>query len=104
MVKENYRQGDVEILPLKSSPIPKKAVRVDSKILAQGEVTGHHHGFSQDAAVVCYKDGSDMFIDVQDESVLFHQEHNVFPIPLGTYKVLIARELDEMAEAHRVSD
>lgn len=98
----NLRQGDVALR--KITNIPRQAKKIENRILAYGEITGHHHGFDMQACVQVYQDGDTKYLEVYDESVLLHQGHNVFEVPKGTYEVVRPRELDEMAVARQVSD
>jgi hypothetical protein len=86
--KVGLRQGDVLLIPTQAiQGIPKK-----SKIVAEGEITGHHHQFGANAAVNLYVTPDVQFAEVQEDSVLIHPEHENLMVPAGTYEIHIARE------------
>jgi hypothetical protein len=83
-----YRQGDVLILRV--SDIPKEAVAAKRDkgqiILAYGEVTGHSHAI-HDKAVKSFLCGDDLYLALDTECEVTHQEHGLIRLPAGKYKV-----------------
>ena len=71
--------------------IPEGAVRRKSRVLAEGEATGHAHRL--DAGAVYEKDGVLYF---RSESVvhLNHEEHGRITFKPGAYKVVRQREYE----------
>lgn len=92
-------QGDV---PMWSVPsIPDGAVPVESRVLREGEVTGHAHVVEGDAAVFAL--GSDLYLSVGvDGAVVVHEEHGTMPLAPGTYRVGGQREYDPYEQAARM--
>jgi len=102
-----FRQGDILITQVDGNSIDhgKYSIIPDSKTVALGEITGHHHTFSDNSQVLLFKDKKDgksannnnlddpTLIQVQSEMAeLEHQEHNTILLPEGTYK--ITREVE----------
>ena len=83
------RQGD--ILIVKISSIPENATKRKSRVLAEGEATGHLHEL--DSGEVYEKDGV-LYFRVSNEkpSTLLHPEHKVIIFEPGAYKVVQQRE------------
>lgn len=91
---EYYQQGDVLLKVVKS--IPEKVEVVKSKIVAEGEVTGHMHRIiDNDSTVYVTKEGN-IFVDVAKEAIITHDEHNTISLPTGKYQVGIVREFDPL--------
>ena len=83
------RQGD--ILIVKISNIPEDATKRKSRVLAEGEVTGHLHEL--DSGEVYEKDGVLYFrVSSEKPSALLHPEHKVITFEPGVYKVVHQRE------------
>ena len=86
--KEIKRQGDLLIVRVKE--IPEGAVKEDSRILAEGEATGHMHEL--DSGEV-YMKGDTLYFRVSDGATkLNHPEHKVITFEPGDYKVIRQRE------------
>jgi len=109
------RHGDVDIKPVKR--IPKSACITKSRTLAYGEKTGHHHSFEGSQILVYEADEQDTikvgseqvqvvkYLDVKQDSVLSHQEHDPLTIPKGKYAILQEREYNPFEqEIRRVLD
>jgi len=84
-----YRQGDVLILECNEAPkqneIEKDLGKGKSIRLAEGEMTGHHHTLhAAIAAAVLLKTG-DIYMKLQKEGKLQHQEHSEIILPPGQY-------------------
>lgn len=91
-----YRQGDVLIVPIQSTPVRLDAIGRDGGrvVLAHGEVTGHAHAIRADGAAL-YRDAElNVFLMVTglDPVALEHAEHDTIMIPPGQYRVVRQRE------------
>lgn len=90
-----YRQGDVLIIPISKikEDIEELKRDKDHVILAYGEVTGHAHAIKSKQATL-YKavTNDNRYLRVVEAVVLSHEEHDLIPLPLGDYKVVIQRE------------
>ena len=83
------RQGD--ILIVKVDNIPLDATKRNSRILAEGETTGHLHEL--DYGEVYEKDGVLYFkVSSEKPSTLLHPEHKAITFEPGAYKVVRQRE------------
>ncbi|MFA5145359.1 MAG: hypothetical protein WC723_05095 [Candidatus Omnitrophota bacterium] len=85
------RQGDLLIVKVNS--IPDDAVRQKSRILAEGETTGHVHELEK--GEVYEKEGI-LYFKVSDGEVstLNHPEHKAIEFEPGEYKVIRQREYE----------
>lgn len=100
------RQGDVLLKPVSKIPTDAKPVRrVGGRlILAEGEVTGHHHAI-RDAGVGLLELGERRFLQVPETGAqLKHEEHTKIDVAPGLYEVVIQREYDDAEEWRRVAD
>lgn len=95
-----WRQGD--LLIVKVTDIPEKAVRKENRVLAEGEATGHMHEL--DSGDV-YALGESLYFRVSESerTVLKHPEHGPIAFEPGEYKVIRQREY-EPAGWRRVAD
>ena len=85
------RQGDLLIVKVNS--IPDDAVRQKSRILAEGEATGHMHELEK--GEVYEKEGILYFrVSDGDVSTLNHPEHKAIEFEPGEYKVIRQREYE----------
>lgn len=82
-----YRQGD--ILIRKIDLIPKEAKKIDNRILAHGEATGHTHSLID--GIVFALSGL-LFFELAEETMLTHEEHDSILIPAGAYEVIRQKE------------
>src|SRR3982750_179110 len=100
-----FRQGDILITKVNNMIDNKKEYSLipNSKTVALGELTGHHHTFSEQSQVLLYKDkkSSSTQQEIEEPTLievkssvaeLVHQEHNTILLPKGTYKV--TREME----------
>ena len=100
MKKQNYRHGDVVLVRIDA--IPNEARTVETRVLAEGEATGHAHRLS--AGQVCKWDEK-MYVSIQDElATLSHEEHHEIKLPAGDYAVIIQRQYDDEKEWAKVID
>ena len=83
------RQGD--LLIIKIPAIPALAVQQQSKVLAEGEATGHFHKL--DSGEV-YEENGTLYFKVEEDAVtaLDHPEHKTITFDPGVYKVIRQRE------------
>lgn len=85
------RQGDLLIVKVKG--IPEDAIKVKSRVLAEGEATGHMHEL--DLGEVYEKDGVLYFkVPEGEAATLNHQEHGAMTFETGEYKVIKQREYE----------
>jgi hypothetical protein len=85
------RQGD--ILIVKVNGIPQDAVKQHSRILAEGEATGHLHELDKGEV---YEKGGVLYFKVEqgETATLNHPEHKAVGFESGTYKVITQREYE----------
>ncbi len=85
--------------------VRKNGKRVQNKVLAYGEVTGHTHALQDETAFERYElDGKTYLVVTADGGVhIDHEEHGIGLIEPGLYEVRIDREYDYMAEMARNS-
>ena len=93
------RQGDICLQLVNDERIPQgMALIQNSRTLALGEATGHHHSFAPQTQVLLYRDSKSgkepEYVQVLDRkgAELVHQEHNAITVPQGTYKVIREQE------------
>lgn len=80
------RQGDVWVEEVSSIPAnAKKLEAVNGRyILADGEVTGHHHAIEAVPGISAYELDGKIYLHVDDVSPeLTHEEHAKFNLPAG---------------------
>lgn len=96
------RQGDVFLKRINKIPHNTKK---KNTTLAYGEITGHHHSFAKQALVSVFADADGkQYCDVQQESILEHQDHAHVKVPAGIYEVVIQREFDQVEGVRQVMD
>jgi len=100
MSMKQYRHGD--LLIVKIDTLPAGAKDIKSKIVEEGEETGHFHQLSGDGLV--YEDSEQTkYIQSNDDALtIVHEEHNPINLPTGVYKVTRQREYDTYEQASRV--
>lgn len=92
-----FQQGDVTIQPEK---IPVEAGRSASRILAQGEATGHAHRVIGHAELL--ELGATLFLRVLGGNVrVIHEEHAEIALPPGEYRIGRVREYDHFTDEDR---
>lgn len=96
------QQGDVNIESIKA--IPTDAKKRKSRVLAEGEATGHAHRAQGD--VEMYELGERIFMRVLGgDCRVIHEEHGEIAIPPGDYEVRRTPEIDHFTdEARMVAD
>lgn len=88
------QQGDVLIVAVDA--IPESAKKKNGAItLAEGESTGHAHRIEDVAGCTAYEDDNGtLWLNVENETTVTHEEHKPVTLPPGTYKISIVREVD----------
>jgi len=99
-----YRHGD--LLLKKIDTLPVGLNKLNTKILAEGEITGHKHTFSNGMAQILQEPVSlQKYVQVEQEAELTHQEHNAIKIKEGLYVLIQEREYNPFeAEIRQVMD
>jgi hypothetical protein len=91
MKKQNYRHGDVILIP---STVPEKAIEKKGLTLAEGEVTGHSHRISEGAAQM-FKFNEKTYLRVTSPlAALVHEEHKRIDLPCGDFEVIIQQDYE----------
>jgi len=94
------RQGD--LLIVKVNGIPENAVKRDSRVLAEGEATGHMHELTGGEV---YEKGDTLYFRVSEDQIsLKHPEHGALTFEPGTYKVIRQREYEPNGWWRHVTD
>ena len=87
------RHGDVDFLPI--DKLPGKLRKLDTNIVAYGEMTGHNHSLvkvkENQFDLLEDKDGN-KFLLVLEATEITHQEHATRVILPGQYQIKIERE------------
>lgn len=96
-----YRQGDLLLRRIDS--LPQGLTELNTKILAQGEATRHHHRLTSQTAQV-FRDGANQqkYLLAEEPTQLVHEEHKPITIEKGLYVVIQEREFDPFAEITRI--
>jgi hypothetical protein len=96
------RQGDILLVPI--TEIPSTATPASARhrrlILAEGEVTGHHHSIVEREGVALLEIPSqrELFLLVKEgDALLEHQEHATITVKPGAYRVVRQREYTPQA-------
>jgi hypothetical protein len=97
-----YQQGDVTIKPVEA--IPADAAATDSRVLAEGEATGHKHLAQAEDVRLFLHEGA-LYMRAPTGTTVVHEEHRVITVPAGDYQIGIVREFDHFSGVtHRVFD
>ena len=92
--KKAYRQG--EILFFKVDEFPerhKKATRIPSGVIREGEKEGHEHKVCGGKAVLSlFDDKEEGTLDVKETTTITHPEHADIKLPPGKYVTKIQKE------------
>ncbi len=97
-----YQQGDVTIRPVDA--IPEDAKDAGTRVLAEGEATGHKH-LATAEDVRLFLDEGILYMRAPRGTTIVHEEHRTLEIPPGDYQIGIVREYDHFAEeVHPVID
>ncbi len=104
---KQQQHGDVLIQEITALPkgVKKLAPKGKRWILAEGEVTGHAHAIEQIEDCCVYEKEGVVYITVDREVKLRHEEHHTQTIEPGNYRVGIVQEYDYLNEmARNVAD
>lgn len=122
MIKQ-YRHGDILLIKIDKLPKNIKFKTKKSKIILEGEVTGHAHRLKGNARILEVAerianrplqkiwDGNVLktyvgpitvepdkqvvgYAVVKEPTELIHEEHNTITLPVGTYEIKRQREYD----------
>lgn len=99
------RQGDTMLRRIQKLPLNLKRSK-GKATLALGEKTNHHHTFADSGAIGFADDETARIVDavqVDETSVLTHQEHDPITFPRGNYESLKQVE-DTSEEIRAVAD
>lgn len=93
-----FRQGDVLLKEV--TTIPKDAQISHTDIVAEGEKTGHNHRLDGSFQLfqLSKNNESVMYLEIEQETKLVHQEHNRVMIPKGLYVVVHERQYNPFAD------
>ena len=94
-----FRQGD---LLIEAANIPAGAKALATRVLAEGEVTGHAHVVQGD--VTLYELNGVLYIHVEDTATVTHEEHAEIALPAGDYRVVRQREYNPYERVAREVD
>ena len=92
-----YRHGD--LLLVEVDAVPRDARSTTNRVLAEGEVTGHHHRL--EGAVQVLERGDELYFVAGTGTHVTHEEHARIDIAPGRYKVVRQREYDPFEDAVR---
>lgn len=96
-----YRHGDVLIQEVKE--IPPNAEKKKGTVLVEGEITGHAHQLVDPATFQILTTENEMYVDINAETQIVHEEHDAITLPKGKYKVWVQQEYTPQA-ARNVMD
>jgi len=82
-----YRQGDLLLTQIIA--LPKGLKKLSTLILLRGEATGHSHRLTSGSV---FKRGDNLYLALEGDSQLVHEEHNTVDLPSGFYAVTRQRE------------
>jgi hypothetical protein len=83
-----YRQGDVLIIRV--STLPGGLKERASRVVMEGEATGHAHVL-EEGRVLVDAEGA-LFLDVPQRSQVVHEEHRAIVLEPGIYRIVRQRE------------
>jgi hypothetical protein len=98
-----WRQGDIFIAAIPS--IPPDAVRRSGVVLAEGEITGHHHRIEDPLTASLFVHRGELLLSVVAlEARLVHEEHGPIELARGAYRVWRQREYAPNVQPRPVFD
>lgn len=105
---KQIQQGDVQIERVEEIPenVEERGPENGSFILAEGEATGHAHRIREHQDVELFEaDSGTLYMSVESEAELSHEEHDTVTIPEGTYEIGPTYEVSPFEKMEReVSD
>lgn len=100
------RQGDIMLIAVSQIPAAAAKKRARKRVVvAEGEVTGHHHVLVADRVVEHTLTDAQVerrFLEIT-EGELVHDEHDTITLPAGRYEIRYQREYTPEA-IRRVAD
>lgn len=104
IIRGQKAQGDVLLTPI--SELPDGVARSrEKRTIALGEATGHHHSFSRDVEIYTQEGDPRMWVVLEEEEMLTHQEHETIILEPGVYEYNGQTEPDPFTGmARRVRD
>ena len=90
-----YRQGD--LLFRKVDRIPSGFSSSRDPVILRGEATGHKHELVN-GVVFRAKYHRELYIEVQKNGRIIHEEHRTLELPIGTFLVIRQREYSPWKE------
>lgn len=104
-MRKAVRQGDVLLVPKDGPTRGKFLPATDGRnIVAEGEVTGHHHSLDPANTAVFMGEFGDLELMVAERDQITHQEHHALPVELGGYDVELQRQAGYQRMVNSVSD
>jgi len=102
MNKNQIQHGDVLLQRVETLP---KGVKIVARrngiiIVAEGEMTGHHHVIAERGATLMELQG-ELYLEVTEPVTITHEEHKSLPIPEGIYRIGIVKEYDYLRDMER---
>lgn len=106
-MRDCIRHGDVFLRPVHTDALPASIVARKSKVILEGEVTGHAHRIVDgDACILDYYEKTwrsndpvlaASYLHAESPTVITHEEHGPLAVPMGWYEIIRAREFDYAA-------
>jgi hypothetical protein len=101
------RQGDILLIRVDEIPKQAKLRKADQRhtgfVLAEGEVTGHHHVL-EGPKVQVLDAAEQVFARIMAPATLDHPEHGAITVPPGEYRVVRQREYEPGELPRQVAD
>jgi len=108
-MKQIY-QGDIPVIKISKEQLPKGLKfekLIKDKIVAEGEITGHHHKLKvleHTNLVEIAKDENGYYLKTNGGVELEHQQHDTIKIDKGIYFIGKQFEYDEVEKLKEVRD
>ena len=94
-VRPLVRQGDVTLFPVAEPQgvVRARVIAEDRLILAEGEVSGHHHILEHPGARMVVTEAEEIFVQIMTEGAeIVHDEHGALPVMPGWYRLIQQQE------------
>ena len=92
MAKLMFRHGDVLLTEVTGINVPAEVKPGKQAVLAEGEVTGHHHVITCERPVIAdWVLDLHRYVKLDAPCILDHPEHGEINVPAGTFEVKIGR-------------
>jgi len=92
-----YRQGEI-LLEKIDNATAYVLEKLNTKIIREGELTGHKHEIIGDAELWKIRYTNNMILTADKDIKIIHPEHKTLDLPKGVYRIRIQREYDEIRE------